>query len=79
MSSLFINLILRTLHYFHIKVLNEGISKSAHLSFHQKWLLRYLHLKFEKEVIFLGKFPPYEMTESGTKSLISEFSKLLFK
>ena len=51
-SSLFINLILKTLHYFHMKVLNERISKWAHLSFYYKRFSRYLHLKFEKEVIF---------------------------
>ena len=33
MWSLFINLILKMSHYFHIKILNERISKWAHLSF----------------------------------------------
>ena len=33
MSSLFINLILKPLHYFHRKALNERVSKWAHLSF----------------------------------------------
>ena len=70
-SSLFINLILKTLHYFHMKVLNERISKWVHLSFYHKRFLRYLHLKFEKEVIFLGRFSPYEIPESGDK--ISNF------
>ena len=37
MSSLFINLILKTSNYLHMKVLNERISKWAHLSFYQKW------------------------------------------
>ena len=67
MSSLFINLILRTPHYLHMKVLIERISKSAHLSFYHKRFLIYLHLKFEKEVIFLGRFSPYEIPESGDK------------
>ena len=71
MSSLFINLILKTLHYFHMKVLNERISKWVHLSFYHKQFSRYLHLKFEKEVIFLGRFSPYEIPESGDK--ISNF------
>ena len=51
-SSLFINLILKTLHYFYMKVPNETISKWVHLSFYHKRFSRYLHLKFEKEVIF---------------------------
>ena len=71
MSSLFINFILKTLHYFHMKVLNGRISKWAHLSFYHKRFLRYLHLKFEKEVIFLGKFSPYEIPERVDK--ISNF------
>ena len=52
---------------------NLRISESAHLSFYQKQLLRYLHLKFEKEVIFLGQFShfPTEISESGDK--ISNF------
>ena len=33
--------------------------------------LRYLHLKFEKEMIFSGKFSPYEIPKSGDK--ISNF------
>ena len=73
MSSLFINLILKTSHYLHMEVLNERISEWVHLYFYHKRFLRYLHLKFEKEVIFLERFSPYEITE------ISEFSKLLFK
>ena len=71
MSSLFIDLILKTSHYFHMKVLNEMISKLAHLSFYHKWFSRYLHLKFKKEVIFLGGFSPYEIPESRDK--ISNF------
>ena len=67
MSSLFINLILKIPHYFHMKVLNERISKWAHLSFYQKQFLRYLYLKFEKEVISLGKFSPSEIPESRDK------------
>ena len=39
--------------------------------FYHKWFSRYLHLKFEKEVIFLGKFSPYEIQESRDK--ISNF------
>ena len=58
MSSPFINLILKTSYYLHIKVCNERISKWAHLSFYYKRLSRYLHLKFKKEVIFLGRFSP---------------------
>ena len=71
MSSLFINLILKTSHYLHMKVLNERISEWVHLYFYHKRFLRYLHLKFEKEVIFLERFSPYEITESGDK--ISNF------
>ena len=71
MSSLFINLILKTSHYLHMKVLNERISEWVHLYFYHKQFLRYLHLKFEKEVIFLERFSPYEITESGDK--ISNF------
>ena len=67
MSSLFINLILKTSHYLHMKVLNERISEWVHLYFYHKRFLRYLHLKFEKEVIFLERFSPYEITESGDK------------
>ena len=79
MSSLFINLILRTPHYLHIKVLNERISKWAHLSFYHKWFSRYLHLKFEKEVIFLGRFSPYEIPESGDKISYFWVFKIAFK
>ena len=71
MSSLFINLILKTSHYLHMKVFNERISEWVHLYFYHKRFLRYLHLKFEKEVIFLERFSPYEITESGDK--ISNF------
>ena len=71
MSSLFINLILKTPHYRHMKVPNERISKWAHLFFYDKRLWRYLHLKSEKKVIFLGRFSPYEIPESGDK--ISNF------
>ena len=71
MSSLFINLILKTSHYLHMKGLNERISEWAHLSFYHKRFSRYLHLKFEKEVIFSGRFSPYEIPESGDK--ISNF------
>ena len=35
--------------------------------------------KVKKTGHFLGKFPPYEFQKVGTKSLISEFSKLVFK
>ena len=80
MSSLFIDLILKIPRYFHMKVLNERISKWAHLSFYHKQFLRYLYLKFKKEVISLGKFSPLmKFQKVETKSLISEFSKLLFK
>ena len=58
---------------------NERISEWVHLYFYHKRFSRYLHLKFEKEVMFLGRFSPCEITENGAKSLISEFSKLLFK
>ena len=71
MSSLFMNLILKTSHYLHMKVLNEKISRWAHLSFYDKWFSRYLHSSFEKEVIFLGRFSLYEIPESGDK--ISNF------
>ena len=54
-----------------MKVLNQRISKWAHLSFYHKRFLTYLHLKFEKEVIFLGSFSPSEMPEDGDK--ISNF------
>ena len=79
MSSFFINLILKTLNYFHMKVLDERISKWVHFSFCNTRFSRYLHLKFENEVTFLGIFSTYEIPESGTKSLIYEFSKLHFK
>ena len=39
-------------HHCNMKVLNERISKWAHLSFDHKWFSGNLHLKFEKEVIF---------------------------
>ena len=71
MSSLFMNLILKTSHYLHMKVLNERISKWVHLSFYHKEFSGYLHLEFKKEVIFLGRFCPYEIPESGNK--ISNF------
>ena len=48
-----------------MKVLNERISKWAHLSFYHKLFSRYLDLKFEKEVVFLGRFSPDEIPESG--------------
>ena len=54
-----------------MKVPNERISKWAHLFFYDKRLWRYLHLKSEKKVIFLGRFSPYEIPESGDK--ISNF------
>ena len=50
-----------------MKVLNERILKWVHLSFYYKWFSRYLYLKFEKEVVFLGGFSPYEIPESGDK------------
>ena len=50
-----------------MKVLNEKI----YMQF-----LRYLHLKFEKEVIFLGRFSPNEIPESGDKN--SNFFKIGF-
>ena len=62
MSSLFINL---------MKVLNERISEWVHLYFYHKRFPRYLHLKFEKEMVFLERFSPYEITKSGDK--ISNF------
>ena len=63
-----------------MKVLNERISKWAHLSFYHKWLLRYLHLKFKKRGDFFKEiFPLMKLQKVGTKSLIFEFSKLLFK
>ena len=58
-------------HYLYLKVLNERISKQAHISFYHKRFSRYLLLKFEREVIFLERFPPYEIPESGDK--ISNF------
>ena len=67
MSCLFINLALKTPHYLQMKVLNERNSKWACLSFYHKRFLRYLHLKFEKEVVFLGRFSTYEIPESGDK------------
>ena len=54
-----------------MKGLNERISKWSYLSFYDTQFSRYLHLKFEKEVIFLGRFSPYEIPESGDK--ISNF------
>ena len=35
--------------------------------------------KVQKTWHFLGKFPPIKFQKMGTKSLIFEFSKLLFK
>ena len=60
-----------------MKDLTEKISKWAHLSFYHKQFSRHLHLKFEKEVIFLGRFSPYEISESGDK--ISKFCPLKSK
>ena len=54
-----------------MEVLNERISKWAYLSFYHKRFSRYLHLKFKKEVIFLVRFPPYEIPEIRDK--ISDF------
>ena len=54
--------------YLYMKVLNERILKWAHLSFCHKRFSRYLHLKLEKEVIFLGRFSSYEIPESGDKT-----------
>ena len=34
--------------------------------------------KLKKTGHFLGKFPPYDIAKIGGKSLISEFSKLVF-
>ena len=65
MSSLFINLILKTPHYLQMNVLNERISKWAHLPFYHKRFSRYLHLQFEKEVFLSGRFSPYEIPDSG--------------
>ena len=60
-----------------MKVHNERISKWAHLSFYHKQFSGYLHLKFKKEVIFLGRFSPYEIPESGDKiSNFKQFWKL---
>ena len=68
-SSLFINLILKTLHYFHMKSLKRGFQKG----------LIYLYIISgsgdtvfafkvqKKEVIFLGRFSLYEIPESGYK------------
>ena len=68
MSSLFINfMILKTPHYLHMKVLNDSISKWARLSFYHNQLSRYFHLKFQKEVVILGRFTPYEIPENGDK------------
>ena len=35
-----------------------------------------LQLKFEREMIFLGRFSCYKISKIGTKSQISEFTKL---
>ena len=56
--TLFTNVILKTSHYLHMNVLNERILKWAYLSFYHKWFSRYLHLKFDKEVICLRKISP---------------------
>ena len=50
-----------------MKVLNESISKWAYLSFLHYWFSRYAYLKLEKEVVFSGKFSPYEISKSGHK------------
>ena len=36
-------------------------------SFNAVALTRYVHLKFDKQGIFLGKFSPYEVSKSGAK------------
>ena len=56
-----------------MKVLNERISEWVHLYFYHKQFLRYLPLKFEKEVIFLERFSPYEVTESGDKIFLNSY------
>ena len=67
MPSLLITLILNATDYVNMKVLNERISEWAHLSFYHKRFSRYLLLKFKKEIIFLGRFSPYQIPESGDK------------
>ena len=39
---------------------------SLFINYHKRFS-RYLHFKFEKEVIFLGRFSPYDIPESGDK------------
>ena len=41
--------------------------------------MRYVYLKLEKQGLILGKLPLMKCPEGGTKSLISEFLKLVFK
>ena len=60
-------------------VLNERISKWAHLSFYDERFSIYLHLKFEKEVIFLGRFSAYEIPASGDKISYFWVFKIAFK
>ena len=76
---IFINLILRSPHYLHMKVLRERFSKWDQWDVYHKRFSRYLHLNFEKELIFYEDFSLMKFQKVGTKSLISEISKLLFK
>ena len=50
-----------------MEVVKERISKWSHLSFYHKQFPGYLNLNFEKEIIYLGRFSPYEIAESWDK------------
>ena len=51
-----------------MKVFTKRISKWAYLSFWHKRFSSYLHLKFEKEIIFLVRFSTFEILILRTKS-----------
>ena len=57
MSSQFFNLQVKTSQYHQMEGFNERISEWAHLFLWHYWFSRYMHLKFEKQGVFLAKFP----------------------
>ena len=57
----------KTSRYYQIKALNERISEWAHLSLQHYQFSRYVHLKFNKQGIFLTKLPLHEISQSGDK------------
>ena len=79
MLSHFLNFIFKTTQYHQIKVLNNRIPEWAHLTLYHYRFSRYVHLKFQNQGNFSAKFPLMKFQKVGTKSLISEFSELVFK